>query len=163
MPAEGPTLLDRSKQGSKSPLWRSQLFEQYKLYVASAHKVSDRRATANNYMLTVNSAMAALYGMTSQSSGSAAWSIVFPGAGILMSLVWWRLLVSYRALNSVKFAIIQDLERCLPAAPYTYEWHLTKRAGKAYRPLSHLEYLVPFIFMALYAVLIAFPILGWHK
>ncbi len=37
-------------------------FELYKLYLATAEKVSDRRAQANAWMLSVNSAIVGLYG-----------------------------------------------------------------------------------------------------
>ena len=40
---------------------RGGAFELYKLYLATAEKVSDRRAQANAWMLSVNSAVVGLY------------------------------------------------------------------------------------------------------
>lgn len=42
------------------------LFEQYKLYVESAEKISDRRQNANNYFLTINTALISFLGISFQ-------------------------------------------------------------------------------------------------
>ena len=41
----------------------SDLLEQYKLYVQSAENVSARRVASNRYLLTLNAALVALYGL----------------------------------------------------------------------------------------------------
>jgi hypothetical protein len=46
-------------------------FELYKLYLATAEKVSDRRAQANAWMLSVNSAIVGLYGYLGEGRASA--------------------------------------------------------------------------------------------
>lgn len=38
------------------------LFEQYKLYVEMADRVSERRATANNFFLTANTLLVSIFG-----------------------------------------------------------------------------------------------------
>ena len=40
---------------------RTALLEQYKLLVQSAEKISERRTSANNYLLTVNAALVSLH------------------------------------------------------------------------------------------------------
>ena len=76
-------------------------------------------------------------------------------AGVLVSLTWYRIIASYRNLNSVKFRVIHEIEQHLPAALYEYEWYKAEEGrGKAYRPLTHLELWVPIIFMALYVLLV---------
>lgn len=128
------------------------LFEQYKLYVGSAERVSERRVSANNFLLTVNASLVTLYGVVAPHAGR--WSLLVPLAGLLVSLTWYRIITSYRDLNTVKFAVIHELERQLPAALYGYEWHRAEEGrGRAYRPLTHLEQWVPLIFMALYLAL----------
>ncbi len=52
--------LVRYTEKSYGESFRSNLFEQYKLYVGSAEKISERRATANNYLLTVNAFLVTL-------------------------------------------------------------------------------------------------------
>ena len=39
------------------------LLEQYKLYVQSAENISVRRVASNRYLLTLNAALVALYGL----------------------------------------------------------------------------------------------------
>ena len=50
----------------------------FELYLATAEKISDRRLSANTWMLSVNSAVVALYGYTEQAVGAAgirSWAI----------------------------------------------------------------------------------------
>jgi hypothetical protein len=77
------------------------LFEQYKLYVRSAEMVSERRISANNCLLTVNSFLVTLYGLLAASRYKSYWTILVPIAGLLVSLTWLRIITSYRDLNAV--------------------------------------------------------------
>lgn len=141
--------------------FNADLFEQYKLYVESAERVSERRVSANNYLLTVNAFLVTLYGILAASPYRSYWTILVPAAGILVSLTWYRIIISYRDLNRVKFKVIHELEQHLPAAPYEYEWQKAEEGrGKAYHPLTHLERWVPIIFMILYALLAILGLFG---
>jgi len=134
--------------------FKADLLEQYKLYVESAEKVSERRVSANNYLLTVNAFLVTLYGVLAASPYRSVWVILVPIAGVLVSLTWFQIIVSYRNLNSVKFKVIHEIEQYLPAALFEYEWQKAEEGrGKAYRPLTHLEQWVPLVFIALYASL----------
>lgn len=134
--------------------FKADLFEQYKLYVASAEKISERRTSANNYLLTVNAFLVTLYSLLAASQYKNYWTVLVPVAGILVSLTWHRIITSYRDLNSVKFEVIHELEQHMPAALYEYEWQKAEAGrGNAYHPLSHLERWVPIIFVALYVLL----------
>ena len=134
--------------------FNADLFEQYKLYVESAERVSERRISANNYLLTVNAFLVTLYGILAASPYRSYWTILVPVAGILVSVTWHRIVISYRDLNSVKFKVIHELEQHLPAALYEYEWQVAEKGrGKAYRPLTHLEQWVPIVFVVLYTLL----------
>ena len=134
--------------------WGTVLLEQYKIYVDSADKISERRTAANNYLLTLNTALVTLFGLISRHASTAIWQVAVPIAGILASFVWWWLIRSYRDLNAIKFQVIHELEKYLPAALYSYEWTLAKQGRSAsYRPLSHLECWVPFIFMGIYIIM----------
>ena len=46
--------------------YKEHLFEQYKLYVESIEKTSDRRQHANNYFITINTALISLIGLSFQ-------------------------------------------------------------------------------------------------
>jgi carbon starvation protein CstA len=132
----------------------SVLFEQYKHYVESAEKISERRVSANNYLLTVNAFLVTLYSLVAASRFSTYWIVLVPVAGFLVSLTWYRIITSYRDLNTVKFKVIHELEQHMPAELYRYEWKKAEEGrGKTYHPLSHLERWIPIVFIVLYVLL----------
>jgi len=156
----GPQLIRHTKQ-SYGESFKADLFEQYKLYVETAENSSERRVSANNYLLTVNAFLVTLYGLLAASPYKGSWSVLIPIAGVLVSLTWHRIITSYRDLNTVKFKVIHELEREMPAALYEYEWHKAEGGrGKAYHPLTHLERWVPVVFMLLYVVLAIIGVLA---
>lgn len=161
MPDQPTPPLVRHTEETYGESFQSHLFEQYKLYVESAQRVSELRVSANNYLLTVNAFLVTLYGILAASPYKSYWTILVPVAGVLVSLTWYRIITSYRDLNSVKFRVIHELEQHLPAALYEYEWHKAEEGrGKAYHPLTHLERWVPIVFVVLYALLAILALLG---
>jgi hypothetical protein len=159
----GPQLIRHTKE-TYGDSFKADLFEQYKLYVESAEKISERRVSANNYLLTVNAFLVTLYGLLAANQYMGYWAIFVPVAGVLVSLTWHRIITSYRDLNSVKFSVIHELERQMPAALYDYEWHKAAEGrGKAYHPLTHLERWVPIIFVVLYVLLAILGVLDWVR
>jgi len=127
------------------------LLEQYKLYVQSAQQISDRRAMANNYMLTLNSTRATLYGVAAAAVGVHRWLAALPAAGLLICLAWYSLIRAYRNLNSTKFHVIQELELYLPAALFGFEEKVGRREeSRRYRPFARTERTIPLIFALLY-------------
>lgn len=164
MPDQPTLQLIRQTKETYGDSFKVDLFEQYKLYVESAEKISDRRVAANNYLLTVNAFLVTLYGLVAASRFNTFWTILVPVAGFLVALTWHRIIFSYRDLNMVKFKVIHELEKQMPAALYDYEWHKAEEGrGKAYHPLSHLEQWVPIIFMVLYVLLAALSALGFVR
>jgi hypothetical protein len=156
--------LIRHTTGTYGESFKAHLLEQYKLYVESAEKVSERRVSANNYLLTVNAFLVTLYGLLAGSPYKSSWTVLVPIAGFIVSLTWCRIITSYRDLNTVKFQVIHELERQMPAALYDYEWHKAEEGrGKAYHPLTHLEWWVPIIFVVLYVLLAIRGVLDWVK
>ena len=109
-------------------------FAMYELYLGTAEKVSDRRAQANSWMLSVNSGIVALQGCLQ--SVSAA----LPVAGLIICVAWAALLKSYREINRAKFAVLSELEADLPASPITSELQIYKEEGR--RSLSQVESLL---------------------
>lgn len=133
--------------------WYSHLLDQYKIYVEMADRISQRRATANSYFLTVNSAILAFVGyLTTKDSIPDLWIISV--AGLALCVLWERLISSYRDLNTAKFKVIHKIEKRLPISPYEAEW-IAMGEGKnpqLYRPISHIERGVPFLFMFLHLI-----------
>ncbi len=131
----------------------------FELYLATAEKVSDRRAAANAWMLSVNSAIVALYGYLAADKLSVSvpqkgvWLWAIPAAGAIVSVAWAVLLTSYRQLNRAKFGVLQEMEKDLPAQPFTRERALYQRDRR--RPLSQIETAIPLCYLLLYAVIFA--------
>jgi len=101
----------------------------YKYAVEMADRVSARRAVANSFFLSVNAGLAALLG-----GKDLRW--YGPVAGIVFTVAWWSLLVSYRQLNGAKFEVINKLEEQLPVHLFTDEWHELKRMKGESRPFA---------------------------
>ena len=137
------------------------LLEQYKLYVGSAENVSARRVASNRYLLTLNAALVALYGVQSANFGQGYWTLLIPVIGIPVSLLWYLIIKSHADLNRIKFKVIHELEQYLPAALYKYEWHLAQEGkGKTYRAGTTIERWIPILFAVLHVVLAVMIILA---
>lgn len=133
------------------------LFEQYKLYVEMADRVSARRALANTFFLTTHTALVTAFTVLLKEGILARSALGYAPflAVVLLCYVWWRMVASYRQLNSGKFKVIHVLEDLLPVAPYAAEWAALGKGkdDKLYRPLTHIENWVPIGFALLYALL----------
>jgi hypothetical protein len=136
------------------------LLEQYRLYVDTSTKVSERRAAVQTFFLTANTLLATVYGVAA-GKGSApaipqvdtAWQWLVPLAGLLLALSWFVLIGAYSALNSAKFKVIHELERRLPARMFDREWQIVQAKEKGRHTLTQVERLIPLIFAFFFAAL----------
>lgn len=154
-------------------------FEQYKLAVEMADRHSARRATANAFFATLNAVLLTAIGMLREPQTAHAPPTVAnqfaPAlgvfAGILLCVVWFFMLRTYRHLSSVKWDVILAMEKSLPYAVFDEEWrrlpHVAERRRDRYLALTKIEQVVPWLFLATYvlaAVAFAWPLLelwGW--
>lgn len=150
-------LLNRQSKKSYGIEYGKHLFEQYKLYVELADRISARRMLANSFFVGVHTALITAFAVLLKEKmllpsliGLAPFLAV-----ILLCFVWWRVGHSYRQLNSGKFKVVHALEQMLPVAPYDAEW-IALGGGKdrkLYLPLTHIENWVPVCFGVLYVLL----------
>lgn len=143
--------------------YQDHLFQQYKLYIESVEKISDRRQESNKYFLTINTALLSLFGLSSKIDfieNGVELRLVIAILGCIISLIFWFLLRSYRQLNTGKFKVIHEIEQKLPVALYGYEWGELQEGKnwKVYFPFSHIELFIPSMFFVFYFVLIIFYI-----
>lgn len=137
-------------------LYQTHILEQYKICIEMADRVSARRNLANVFFLTLHTTVLTAIGFTFQKLElvSPRWLTLFPMVGILlMCLVWWWLIQSYRLLNAAKFNVIGLLEKKLPASPYVSAEWAELGEGKdpsKYLPLTSLERVVPILFAIIY-------------
>lgn len=137
------------------------LLEQYKLYVQSAENISSNRIATTRYLLTLNAALLALYGLQPLNLGSSDLALAIPVTGVLVSALWYGIIRSYRNLNGIKFELIHKLEERLPATLFKTEWDVVKhRSGKPYIPVTKIERWLPLLFIAAHVVLSLFGYFG---
>ena len=84
------------------------LLEQYKLYVGTSEKVSDRRLSVNKYFLALNTILLSFEGYLS-TMPYEVWHMIIAVSGMLICVFWLLILKSYRGLNSAKFKVIYKL------------------------------------------------------
>ncbi len=163
-PEEG---LAAALQGIRSeeygPSYREHALEIYKAYLEMADRISERREKANSFFLAVNTALIALLAKDAFGSAAAAPSaleLLVPVAASVLCYLWYRGIRSYRDLNSAKFKVIHEIERQLPLRPYDAEWESVGRGKnpRLYLPFTHVEGVVPWLFMAFHGILATFAI-----
>jgi hypothetical protein len=136
-------------------LGQDAIFEQYKLYLEMADRISSRRSTANSFFLGINTAVVSLLGIVKsiQEPGAALtfYSFAAP-TGMILSIMWYVLVKSYRDLGTAKFKVVHQIERFLPLRPYHAEWAAVGHGKnpKLYRPFTQIEASVPWVFFAIY-------------
>lgn len=151
------------KQYSSHDKYKDHLIEQYKLYLESADHNSERRHTANSFFLTINTALIAFVSYVSLESNSDTsdklyWVVAL--AGVALSYMWYRLIHSYRDLNSAKFKIIHEIEKALPLSPFDAEWEVVGRGDdpKRYLPFTRVEIKIPLVFLFLHLIVLLLSI-----
>lgn len=135
--------------------YQAHLLEQYKLYVEMADRMSARRQTANSYFLTVNTAILSFVGFLSE-KGTVDYLWLLGAVGVAISFMWNRLVVSFGDLNTAKYLVVHEIEQHLPLRPYDAEWQAVGEGKnpKLYKPVSHIEAGVPWVFVVLHAYVI---------
>ena len=146
--------------------YREHLFAQYQIYVDGMEKISDRRQNANNYFITINTVLISFVGVLFQVKifEHIAWiKSLIAVIGIIICVIFWFLLRSYKQLNTGKFKVIHEIEQRLPLGIYDYEWKVLKEGkdSNVYSPFSHIEMIIPWVFGTVYAVLGMLFLTGW--
>lgn len=136
------------------------LLDQYKIYINAAEKISDRRQKTNEFFLGLNTALVAFLGFIVTKTSEIEISLMVGAsavAGVTICYLWYRIIASYKGLNSAKFKVIHAIELRLPLALYDTEWEMLERGEnkKVYWPFSHIELHVPKIFIVIYIALAA--------
>ena len=147
------------------PSYSTDVLEIYKMYMEMADRISSRRQTTNSFFLTINTAVVGLmgyFGLAGVGGSNEIWYLPIAIAGIALSYLWFRIIRSYKDLNSAKFKVIYEIEEELPLRPYDAEWEAVGRGKKPklYLPFTHVELFVPWVFVFLH-VLAALRAIPW--
>lgn len=124
----------------------------YKVLVDMADKVSQRRQAANSFYLSVNTAIIGASAYITAVRPDWTGAAVMSAAGVAISVLWARNIVSYRTLNTAKFKVINELEEALPIAAYTTEWKYLDpdQDGIRHKPFHAVEIAVPWVFFTVH-------------
>lgn len=135
-----------------------EMVDLYKLAVEMADRVSARRGQANQFYLTLQSALLgvpAIFGSFGDEEFDPLRAMLLAIIGAITSITWWLQLRSYRDLNRAKFDVINRIEQDhLPLQPFNDEWMslkkdpLPKWRGR-YAELGTVERVVPVAFFLL--------------
>jgi hypothetical protein len=145
----------------------SYLLEEYKMYISMADKTSERRGLANNFFVTINSSFITVMTILSNvqafpikyNNGVIIISSLF---GVVLCIIWYNILMNYSNLNEARFFIIHLIEEKLPVKLFKSEWDYIEKHQKKdtkYNPLTYGEKNIPFLFIGLYIVLMAYNFL----
>ena len=136
--------------------YKQHLFDQYKIIIDSVEKTSDRRNSANNFYLSLNTVLMTILGISTQLITLKQIQPLIYLTGLFFSIIFYFLINSYKQLNTGKFAVIHKIEKLLPINLYRYEWYaLGEGKDKTkYYPFSHIEILIPISLGILYFVLL---------
>ncbi len=104
--------------------FENHLFDQYKLYVEMADRISSRRMLANSFFVGVHTTLTIAFTVLLKENLLQPTLLIFVPfiALVLLCYIWWRVVCSYRQLNTGKYKVILALEQMLPVAPYDAEW-----------------------------------------
>lgn len=144
---------DETRYGSS---YKEHLFEQYKLYVHSAEKISDRRQKSNEFFLALNTAVITVIGFSIGKENlriPSSFYILVSLTGVIICYFWYRIITSYMGLNGGKFSVIHSIESQLPLSLYETEWNALGEGQdkKKYWPFTHIELNIPWIFIIFYS------------
>lgn len=161
-------LLNSNQKDYPESKHQEHLLEQYKLYIETAEKVSDRRSNLNTFYLTLTTTIAGIIGYvkTNNIENDKFLIIGLSISAILICIYWVNLLENYRKLNSGKFKVIHEIEKQLPLKLFDFEWEKLGRGEdtKLYKKLSNVEKGVPYIFGVLFLFMVIIEIVQiWCK
>jgi hypothetical protein len=145
--------------------YRQDVLDLYKMYVASADKISERRQTANSFFLTLNTTLVGLVGYLNFSrdpkeANPTIFALVAM-AGMLICYMWYSMIRSYKNMNTGKFKVINTIEKMLPIRPYEAEWVALEQGKnpRRYLEFSQVEKNIPRVFFLLHLIVLLMSIL----
>ena len=133
------------------------IVEQWAKAVEMADTTIDKRINSSNVYMSIEVAIIAVISFVNN-----WWNYAIAGVGIIVAVVWFLSVRSYKALSKTKYDIINEVEEMLPVKPFKHEWELLK-ANKAYRQVTGFEKSLSIVFGVLYVAIIIGLIVTGNK
>ena len=149
--------------------------EQYRIYVETVEKVTDRRAQANRFYLLLHSGILTILSTVLTVFLSQEMRATFPLGnqllplaiktslcavsvlGMFICVLWFLTLISYKQLNRAKFKVLFEIEKRLSVRCFNLEWKLLGEGKdpKKYFEFTRVEIILPtFLFLSYLAVMV---------
>lgn len=110
--------------------------------------MSQRRDAVNGLFVTL--CVAVLTGVTALGEQKALPLLV---AGEAISIVWLLYINSFKALNTAKFDVINQIEGQFQVRPFGREWEILQHDESHYLKETTIERLIAIVFIILYCFL----------
>ncbi|CAK7056143.1 hypothetical protein [Tissierella sp.] len=143
------------------------LLEQYKLFVDSAHKVTEQRNSTNKFYISLLSgiitAMILFFEKIASDDYLEVILFVVGCLGTMLCYAWYSNIKAYKQLNSAKFKVIHEMEQYLPISCFDREWEILGRGENKdkYLKLTSIEeklpilLAIPYILIGIIAIILA--------
>ena len=122
---------------------QDRVLEIYKMFVETTQHTSDCRQKSNNFYILLNTGISAYYTQVSAS--------LILIVGVLLNIIWFFKIQSYRNLNKAKFQVINGLEKKLPVRVFSDEYKILRSDN--HKNLSYYESWIPIIFSFLFVLI----------
>lgn len=149
-------------------------FEEYKLFSELVQRLSERRQTASQTYLAVNTAAFGVLAFLAKDAGFHGWGLVGVSVplflvGIIACVIWHKIVTHFREIIGWHYEQLRAMEEGLPGSARIYckEWERFYRAqtGRKGFSFSLLESWLPRLFVSLYAIyalgMVVATALGW--
>ena len=136
-------------------------FEEYKFFSDGTQQLAERRQTATEVYLSVNTAIFALIAFLLKDAGLegrllALLTLPLFAVGVFACFVWYKLIYRYKCLIGWRYEQLMAMEKVLPDSYQMYskekEQFFTTQKGKEKFGFSRLEMWLPQVILALYIV-----------
>lgn len=121
-----------------------EVLELYKIFVNSAAKVTEARARANAFFVSLNTAIIGANSFI----GTDALLVL----GGFINFLWFFSIESHKCLNAAKFQVIHDIEKDLKYQCFRKEYDICKKFKRV--DFSKIENKIPLCFSAFFIVML---------
>ena len=136
-------------------------FREYDLFSQRVLSLSERRQTASQTYLAVNTAIFGVLAFLVKDAGFRGWWLISVSlplflVGALACLIWHKIIVQFKQVIGWHYEQLREMEQALPDSHkiYSNEWEefFKPRQGKERFGFSRLEIWLPRLLLGLYLV-----------
>lgn len=129
----------------------SDLLQQYKFFAGTSNEVSNRRLKTNRFYVSLLSgilvALPFVLDLDNLTPIRLVAMLLIGFVGVLLCVLWFFNILSYKQLNKGKYEIIHDMEEDLPYPCFKREWEELGEGDVLRKYITHwkVERLVPWL------------------